>query len=255
MRYTEHDFTIDHIFDFIRIAFSSVFLAPFRLVNEYSKKVLFIDKEHIQKHLFVALGINILLIIFEIIGILKAREFIILTSNIPGLLFSFILIGGIYYLSQVIDQPKINYGTKPKKQKVKQSNKSVYFDAEELIEDKETEDEEVIMPNNPVLDVKPSEEKKIDLSNIKINLPKKENLEMDFGFEKYTSSFVNKDELPDTPKDILENMNDAYNNDEFGMGDLIDDLDEVQEIDPGEALSQAVNSLDFSQLAQTLGGL
>ncbi|MEG0844282.1 hypothetical protein [Clostridium sp.] len=54
--------------------------------------------------------------------------------------------------------------------------------------------------------------------------------------KKYIGSYIDMDALPETPKYILDSMNYAYNNDTFGISDLLDDLDETPEVSLEEVL-------------------
>lgn len=62
MRYTEEDFTVDHVFDLIRLVTSSIFLAPFRLIGTISSKVIYIGEDALQGVIKFAIGVDIVTI-------------------------------------------------------------------------------------------------------------------------------------------------------------------------------------------------
>lgn len=246
MRYTESDFTIDHVFDFIRLVFSSIFLAPFRFCNEYSKKLLFLDKECIRKHVLLALALVLFLAVTEGIGIIRANEFVILASNIPALLLAFIIIGALYYLVMIYDQPKVTYGVKPEKpKKEKQKRKPIKFDAEDLIEDNEEELERLAKEK----EVETSDiSNGIDLSGIKFNMPEKEKVEV-------TLDALNNQPKLDynfyaqTPKEAVDELQQAYKEDAWGMEDLWNSTPDYDAIDDLRIkLDNIRQDVDFSEL-------
>ena len=246
MRYTESDFTIDHIFDFIRLVFSSVFLAPFRFCNEYSKKLLFIDKEHIRHHVLLALGLNLVLGVFEIIRILRTRAFIVLASNVPALLISFIVIVGLYSLVMSYDQPKVSYGKKPRP--IKSSRKKeVKFDAEDLISDNEEAIQE-IAKEEEMVNVSDSTAG-LNLAGLKMNSPEKEKVELSLDLSQYNTE-LDYSLMPETPQDLIDEMEKAYEEDTWGIKALWDSLDD--DVDAVEDMSikleNMVAGLDMEQL-------
>lgn len=66
MRYTEYDYKTETPFDTIRLMSSSIFLAPFRLVNEISKKILYLPKDLVEKVEMTAMGINVGAMVIDI---------------------------------------------------------------------------------------------------------------------------------------------------------------------------------------------
>lgn len=240
MRYTESDFTIDHIFDFIRLVFSSIFLAPFRFCNEYSKKLLFIDKERIKQHIVLALGLNVLLGVSEIIRIVRTRTFIVLQSNIPALLISMVLIGGLYYLVQIYDQPKVTYGKKPRPIKSNRKAK-VKFDAEDLIEDNEEAIEQLAKDKDNE-DINGG----LDISKLKMNSPEKEKVDLSLDLSSFKSE-IDYDLMPKTSQETLEDIERAYKEDVWNVEELFNtqELQEEEEgfMDVTEDLSLRLDSL------------
>ena len=99
-RYTEYNAKIENPADAIRFVSSNIILAPFRLVNEYTKKIIFINRDLARKHLAYSVILNAFLIVSEIINIFIKRETIILveTNVIPGVI-SLVIIIVLYIVS------------------------------------------------------------------------------------------------------------------------------------------------------------
>lgn len=82
-RYTEDNFTFDSLFDVIRFIFSSVFLAPIRLVNEITKKIPYASKDCLGKVSITSILINLLLIVINIGLQLYHNKFSFLSGSVP----------------------------------------------------------------------------------------------------------------------------------------------------------------------------
>lgn len=100
MRYTEkkYDFYFDNFFDIIRVVFLFLFLSPFRLINEISKKVIYLGKELIEKILIGSIVMCSFLIVVSLIIQLFRNKLSILKGPIPIIsgLICLLLLGVLY---------------------------------------------------------------------------------------------------------------------------------------------------------------
>ena len=108
MRYTETSHKIENPADLIRVVSSCIVLSLFRMVNEYSKRVMFLGQDKLKVQFSVALGINGLLLVGEFISkfIIGDRVIVIMESHFIPLIISFILISLI--LLVVIKNPNFD---------------------------------------------------------------------------------------------------------------------------------------------------
>lgn len=144
MKYTEQEFKFDHIFDFIRYLFSSIFLAPFRFTNELTRKLPYLQQELLSDFNLWAIGINAFLIVTKIISCFRSRNFNPFAGTIP--LVAYILSGGVlclcYFYLQTWTQPNFRRVTEEEKMEERIKHKRVISDLREsvILE----EDEELI---------------------------------------------------------------------------------------------------------------
>ena len=108
MRYTETSHKIENPADLIRVVSSCIVLSLFRMVNEYSKRVMFLGQDKLKIQFSVALGINGLLLVGEFISkfVIGDRVIVIMESHFIPLIISFILISLI--LLVVIKNPNFD---------------------------------------------------------------------------------------------------------------------------------------------------
>lgn len=206
MRYTEHDFTIDHIFDFIRILFSSVFIAPWRLLHNITLKLIFIDKDKLKRFAQVAIGLNLILICTECIGLARAVDFSFMYTKLPALILCFILLAMVYYAIGIYDQPRISYGKKPPVFEVKAP--IVIPGVDEL----EIEDE--IATDQNLTKEKSNEE----ITSFEEQSSELDSLEDDgMDFSNVLSGSINIEKLRETSEEYSAILKSAYDNDEFNM--------------------------------------
>lgn len=118
MRYTEYEFKVDHFFDILRIICCSLFRAPIQLVNEISKKIVYIEKKILRKVCFGSLVVNLILIVVNLgynlfhlhrLNFTKGR--LPLASLLIGLGFSALLL----LLVDRIKEPKFIEGSRRNK--------------------------------------------------------------------------------------------------------------------------------------------
>ena len=69
MRYTEKDLKTkyDNFTDYLSSIIELLILSPFRLINEISKKVVYLEQKRIEKMLLVAAMISVLVIALEVV--------------------------------------------------------------------------------------------------------------------------------------------------------------------------------------------
>ena len=105
MRYTETSHKIENPADLIRVVSSCIVLSMFRMVNEYSKRVMFLGQDKLKIQFSVALGINGLLLVGEFISkfVIGDCVIVIMESHFIPLIISFVLISLI--LLVVIKNP------------------------------------------------------------------------------------------------------------------------------------------------------
>ena len=67
MRYTEKDLKTkyDNFTEYLSSIMELLILSPFRLVNEISKKVVYLEKQRIEKMLITSIVIAILILLLE----------------------------------------------------------------------------------------------------------------------------------------------------------------------------------------------
>lgn len=141
MRYTEHEFKIDHVFDFIRVFFSSIFLAPYRLLNEYSRKILLLDKKIIKYNMLCAIGFNLLFLAREVYKIFTCPYLQISDTYLVEMCISMVVIMVVFYLTSIFDKPVLTDNIKGVDIKTKEVNKEVFLADEDVISDATTEAE------------------------------------------------------------------------------------------------------------------
>lgn len=141
MRYTEHEFKIDHVFDFIRVFFSSIFLAPYRLLNEYSRKILLLDKKIIKHNMLCAIGFNLLFLAREVYKIFTCPYLQISDTYLVEMCISLVVIMVVFYLTSIFDKPILTDNIKGMDIKTKEVNKEVFLADEDIISDATTEAE------------------------------------------------------------------------------------------------------------------
>lgn len=248
MRYADYDFTIDHIFDFIRIFFSIIFVAPWRYFHNMTIKLTFIDKDKLVRFAQVAVGINVLLIVCEVIGLLSSGSFSIMYTRIPALFLCFIMLAVVYYLIGIYDQPMIKYGKKPVKVERKKPievpkdfgvvGANALLDDEDILEEEETTEKSESEESTPNIE----EEEEDDFT-------------MEFGDK--LSGFVDTEKLRETSEEYQGILQNAYLSDEFNIKeftDLSSDFTDLasfadDEIAQGELLSEAMDNIDFGDIA------
>lgn len=248
MRYADYDFTIDHIFDFIRIFFSIIFVAPWRYFHNMTIKLTFIDKDKLVRFAQVAVGINVLLIVCEGIGLLSSGSFSIMYTRIPALFLSFIMLAVVYYLIGIYDQPMLKYGKRPakveRKKPIEVPKDFGVVGANVLLDDEEVEEEE------ETTDKSESEVSTLNQEE------EEDDFTMDFGDK--LSGFVDTEKLRETSEEYKGLLENAYLSDEFNISEFTDlsssDFTELasfadDELAQGDMLSEAMDGIDFGDIA------
>lgn len=104
MRYTEkeYDFVFDSVYDFIRVLFSTTFLAPFRFFNEMSKKIILLGKKGIKDILNTAVIIASLLLAGEFGYQILFTKLSLFSGSVPLISIALALIG-VFIINQRVD--------------------------------------------------------------------------------------------------------------------------------------------------------
>ena len=186
MRYTETSHKIENPADLIRVVSSCIVLSLFRMVNEYSKRVMFLGQDKLKIQFSVALGINGLLLVGEFISkfVIGDRVIVIMESHFIPLIISFILISLI--LLVVIKNPNfdIQISAKP--------------DLDGFESDEVASDEISANPDEISFDSANPDGISFDLDEISAN-PDEYSANPEFSFDSVITSDVNS-----TSDDLLE---------------------------------------------------
>ncbi|WP_304427987.1 hypothetical protein [uncultured Clostridium sp.] len=104
MRYTEkeYDFIFDSVYDFVRVLFSTTFLAPFRFFNEMSKKIILLGKKGIKDILNTAVIISALLLAGEFGYQILFTKLSLLKGSVPLISIAIALVG-VFFLNKKVD--------------------------------------------------------------------------------------------------------------------------------------------------------
>lgn len=202
MKYTEQEFKFDHIFDFIRYLFSSIFLAPFRFTNELTRKLPYLQQELLSDFNLWAIGINAFLIVTKVISCFRNKNFNPFAGTIP--LVAYILSGGVlclcYFYLQTWTQPNFRRITEEEKIEEKIKHKRVVSDLREsvILE----EDEELISDDTL---------EEIDVTNIAEHI---KNKTITTGDEETDNDFI----------ELQEAMQEFGEEDDYNEADIMDNF-------------------------------
>lgn len=222
MRYTEkeYDFKFDSVYDFIRILFSTTFLAPFRFFNEMSKKIIFLGKKSVKEILNTAVIIAALLLAGEFGYQLLIGKLSLLSGNVPLIAVALALLG-VFGLSFKVDD----------------------FDLEELDIFEECEAVEHKPIVEEVVEVQPNTSNPVEEV-----------------VEKPIVNSTQQEESPVEPValnspvtgDINEKLRkyDSIMDDEVATGD-VDDMLDLFDINPDDILDSVSSPLDEASLTET----
>ena len=106
MRYTEEPDkeSIGDIFDLIRFLVVSVFLAPYRLINEISKKVMYLNREPIEKLVTTSIFISLGFLLWDFVWFIVTGKINLIDGFIPVsakfIVIVFIVLTSMYMLEQ-----------------------------------------------------------------------------------------------------------------------------------------------------------
>lgn len=202
MKYTEQEFKFDHIFDFIRYLFSSIFLAPFRFTNELTRKLPYLQQELLSDFNLWAIGINAFLIVTKVISCFRNKNFNPFAGTIP--LVAYILSGGVlclcYFYLQTWTQPNFRRITEEEKIEEKIKHKRVVSDLRESIILEE--DEELISDDTL---------EEIDVTNIAEHI---KNKTITTGDEETDNDFI----------ELQEAMQEFGEEDDYNEADIMDNF-------------------------------
>lgn len=99
MRYTERELKTKYstFSEYVNSIFELLIFSPFRLINEISKKVVFLEKSRIEKLFLTTIGISLIIVILECIINFALRTLNIFTGKFP-IIFQIICIAVIIFL-------------------------------------------------------------------------------------------------------------------------------------------------------------
>lgn len=99
MRYTERELKTEYstFSEYVNSIFELLIFSPFRLINEISKKVVFLEKSRIEKLFLTTIGISLIIVVLECIINFALRTLNIFTGKFP-IIFQIICIAIIIFL-------------------------------------------------------------------------------------------------------------------------------------------------------------
>lgn len=255
MRYTEYEFKVDHFFDILRIICCSLFRAPIQLVNEISKKIVYIEKRILRKVCFGGLVVNLILILINLCyNILYLHRFSFTKGNLPlaslliGLGFSTLLL----LLVDRIKEPKFIEGFKRNRSNVSKQEESV----EEIYQEDSLQDLAKIYGSDTTFKENKFDEDLISFPDLDEQSDLVENVTPnDFDFLSKISSVhdeTNLKEMLNSVPDIISEgesselehkMEDAVVNDKFKISSFVDSFNDKDLLDDLESSFNDMTSM------------
>ena len=271
MKYTEQEFKLDHVFDFIRYIFSSPFLAPFRFTNELTRKLPYLSRSILWSICGWGLGFDVLLIVINLVNQYIGGEFSLIKGNIPLIahIVSILPMLLLLYFVANMNQSKFKLADKEAKARKAAVTDEHYFEGEDGYNVNETTEE--VEPDNSSITEYSAEELNYDnLDNLRpsgISQTIANDIELDLsGLEEglMNSDFTTECEIPSSVGD--NKIQDAINNDEFNLEksslntvnidnqptleelplDMIPGLDDIK-LDLDNVIGDLNTSIDFSK--------
>ena len=107
MRYTEREFDYEHtsVYDFVRMVFVLVLIAPARLCGEISSKVIYLKRKQIEQILLTSLVINAVIVLGECVVKIYNGNLDIMVGTFPvcAKILSAVVICGIFAIFKFCD--------------------------------------------------------------------------------------------------------------------------------------------------------
>lgn len=235
MRYTEKDLKTkyDNFTDYLSSIIELLILSPFRLINEISKKVVYLEQKRIEKMLLVAAMISVLVIALEVVIGFCLNDFSLMSGKFP-IVFQALAPIIILLLWGFVKNYDFSLHSKLEEILAKQS------EAEDLAKDGENavkESKSSPETENTFIgfqeDENTSQDEKIELDDFDDD--SFEEQFGDFGQESFSSEKPQTGELQ--PDVILPDIDTVFENDEDNYDDLEYDCDGI---DPKEFINQEI---------------
>lgn len=235
MRYTEKDLKTkyDNFTDYLSSIIELLILSPFRLINEISKKVVYLEQKRIEKMLLVAAMISVLVIALEVVIVFCLNDFSPVGGKFP-IAFQALAPIIILLLWGFVKNYDFSLHSKLEEILAKQS------EAEDLAKDGENavkESKSSPETENTFIgfqeDENTSQDEKIELDDFDDD--SFEEQFGDFGQESFSSEKPQTVELQ--PDVILPDIDTVFENDEDNYDDLEYDCDGI---DPKEFINQEI---------------
>lgn len=239
MRYTEKDLKTkyDNFTDYLSSIIELLILSPFRLINEISKKVVYLEQKRIEKMLLVAAMISVLVIALEVVIEFCLNDFSPVSGKFP-IAFQALAPVIILLLWGFVKNYDFSLHSKLEEILTKQS------EAEDLVK----EDENIVKESKSSTETKntftgfqededTSQDEKIELDDFDDD--SFEEQFGDFGQEGFSPEGPQTVELQ--PDVILPDIDTVFENDEDNDIDNYDDLEyDCDGIDPKEFINQEI---------------
>lgn len=239
MRYTEKDLKTkyDNFTDYLSSIIELLILSPFRLINEISKKVVYLEQKRIEKMLLVAAMISVLVIVLEVVIEFCLNDFSPVSGKFP-IAFQALAPVIILLLWGFVKNYDFSLHSKLEEILTKQS------EAEDLVK----EDENIVKESKSSTETKntftgfqededTSQDEKIELDDFDDD--SFEEQFGDFGQEGFSPEGPQTVELQ--PDVILPDIDTVFENDEDNDIDNYDDLEyDCDGIDPKEFINQEI---------------
>lgn len=235
MRYTEKDLKTkyDNFTDYLSSIIELLILSPFRLINEISKKVVYLEQKRIEKMLLVAAMISVLVIALEVVIEFCLNDFSPVSGKFP-IAFQALAPVIILLLWGFVKNYDFSLHSKLEEILAKQS------EAEDLAKDGENavkESKSSSETENTFIgfqeDENTSQDEKIELDDFDDD--SFEEQFGDFGQEGFSPEEPQTGELQ--PDVILPDIDTVFENDEDNYDDLEYDCDGI---DPKEFINQEI---------------
>lgn len=239
MRYTEKDLKTkyDNFTDYLSSIIELLILSPFRLINEISKKVVYLEQKRIEKMLLVAAMISVLVIALEVVIEFCLNDFSPVSGKFP-IAFQALAPVIILLLWGFVKNYDFSLHSKLEEILAKQS------EAEDLVK----EDENIVKESKSSTETEntftgfqededTSQDEKIELDDFDDD--SFEEQFGDFGQEGFSPEGPQTVELQ--PDVILPDIDTVFENDEDNDIDNYDDLEyDCDGIDPKEFINQEI---------------
>lgn len=234
MRYTEKDLKTkyDNFTDYLSSIIELLILSPFRLINEISKKVVYLEQKRIEKMLLVAAMISILVIALEVVVGFCLNDFSPVSGKFP-IVFQALAPIIILLLWGFVKNYDFSLHSKLEEILTKQSEAKDLAKNENTVKEFQSSSETENTFAGFQEDENTSTEEKVELDDFDDD--SFEEQFGDFGQEGFNQGEAQPGELQ--PDVILPDIDTVFENDENNYDDLEYDCDGI---DPKEFINQEI---------------